>query len=311
LSIVTKSANDAAVVVAEALGGTEENFAFMMTRQARALGMAKTSFYNASGLPDPRQVTTARDMAILGHALIYHYPRYYSVFSHSSFVYDGRVCDNHNHLMKRYEGMDGIKTGYIRASGFNLAASAEREGLRLIGVVFGGRSTLSRDNQMAQLLDKGFAAATSEAQTYRTEGTVEAQGDANDIADTRYIELPSKVAAIFPPEKRAYGSRPDSRRQQSAAQPEQARSPSWGIQVGAYSDADAGRRMLAKMARDMDPLLKRADPVLQQAQASDGSTVYRVRYMGMGYSVARSLCSHIVKQGQGCLVVSPGPAEQS
>ncbi len=157
LGLVTKSANDATVVVAEALGGSEEQFARLMTEKARALGMSHTVFRNPSGLPNPEQVTTARDMAILGYALVYHYPQYYPYFSRDGFTYAGVHHHNHNHLMSRYRGMDGIKTGYIRASGFNLVASTVRGPTRLIGVVFGGRSAVARDNKMATLLDQAFA----------------------------------------------------------------------------------------------------------------------------------------------------------
>ncbi len=157
LGLVTQSANDAAVVLAEALAGSEERFGQMMTKEARAIGMTGTRFVNASGLPDPRQITTARDMAILSRALLYAFPHYYGYFSRASFTYKGVKHDNHNRLMQRYDGMDGIKTGFIRASGFNLAASAKRDGRRLIAVVFGGQSARSRDDQVAELLNDTFA----------------------------------------------------------------------------------------------------------------------------------------------------------
>lgn len=156
LALVTKSANDVATVVAEALGGSESNFARMMTRTARRLGMNRTTFRNASGLPDPRQVTTARDMATLALALLRHFPDRYHYFSTRSFRY-GRVrFRNHNRLLGRYRGVDGIKTGYIRASGYNLVASAKRNGRRVIAVVFGGRTAGERNRRMVRLLDRGF-----------------------------------------------------------------------------------------------------------------------------------------------------------
>jgi len=161
LGVVTESANDAAVVLGEALGGSESAFAVLMTKQAHALGMLHTHYENPSGLPNPDQVTTARDQAVLGHSLIVHFPQFYPYFSHDSFTYAGIYHHNHNHLMDRYDGMDGIKTGYIRASGFNLVASAKRGNTRLIGVIFGGHSAVARDNQMAQLLDEGFAASAA------------------------------------------------------------------------------------------------------------------------------------------------------
>lgn len=157
LALVTRSANDAATVIAENLGGTESAFGEMMTAKARALGMRDSVFRNASGLPDPGQWTSARDMYKLGRALIYDFPRYYPYFSTPRFYYHGHGFDNHNHLMETYQGMDGIKTGFINSSGFNLVASAKRNGRRLIGVVFGGPSAVGRDRHMRDILDDGFA----------------------------------------------------------------------------------------------------------------------------------------------------------
>jgi D-alanyl-D-alanine carboxypeptidase len=157
-AIIVRSANDVASVVAEALGGTEDAFAETMTRQARLIGMNDTVFRNASGLPDLEQKTTARDIATLSRALIQRYPAYYHYFSEDSFAYGGRVYVGHNHLLKRYEGADGLKTGYIRAAGYNLASSAVRNGHRIVAVILGGRSPGSRDNEMMSLLDRGFAA---------------------------------------------------------------------------------------------------------------------------------------------------------
>jgi len=159
-ALVTKSANDVATVVAEALGGTEITFARLMTERAHSLGMTRTSFRNASGLPNSGQKSTARDMAILAMSLQQHFPQYYDLFSTRSFKYGGHTYGNHNNLMKRYSGADGLKTGYISASGFNLAFSARRGGHRLVGVVFGGRSARSRDDHMAELMDKAFAKVT-------------------------------------------------------------------------------------------------------------------------------------------------------
>ena len=155
--LVTKSANDAAVVIAEALGNTEPQFAMMMTSQARLLGMNQTAFYNASGLHDSRQVTTAWDMYQLAIALQRDFPQHYYYFSTPNFYFNNRMHANHNKLLKNYYGVDGIKTGYTRASGFNLVASATRNGQRIIGVVLGGSSASSRDANMRDMLDQGFA----------------------------------------------------------------------------------------------------------------------------------------------------------
>ena len=158
LALVTKSANDVAVAVAENLGGTERKFAKIMTSVARKLGMKRTTFQNASGLPNRGQMSTARDMAILARAMLRNFPHHYHYFATKSFQYDGATFGNHNHLLKTYDGADGIKTGYIHASGFNLVASAVRDGQRIVGVVFGGRTAKSRDRHMEKLLDKGFQA---------------------------------------------------------------------------------------------------------------------------------------------------------
>lgn len=156
LSVVTKSANDISVALAEKVGGSEYAFARLMTAKAREIGMNRTIFRNASGLHDEGQITTARDMAKLGRVLIQQYPQYYKYFSTKNFTYRGKSYHNHNRLMSTYEGMDGLKTGYIEASGFNLVASAVRDNRRLIGVVFGGRTAVSRNDRMAALLDEAF-----------------------------------------------------------------------------------------------------------------------------------------------------------
>ncbi len=155
-ALVTKSANDVAAAVAEHLGGTESKFARLMTIRARDIGMTRTTFRNASGLHHPRQVSTARDMARLARYMLLRYPHHYHYFSTRQFTYKGKTYNNHNRLMRSYSGMDGFKTGYINASGFNLVASAKRSGKRIIGVVFGGRTTKSRNAHMADILNSGF-----------------------------------------------------------------------------------------------------------------------------------------------------------
>ncbi|MCD6047222.1 MAG: putative D-alanyl-D-alanine carboxypeptidase [Gammaproteobacteria bacterium] len=161
LGVVTRSANDAATVLAEGIGGSEPKFVAMMNQQASALGMAHTIFYNASGLPNPKQYTTAADMALLGKALLQKQPRYYGYFSTRSFMFGGQVIRSHNHLLDWYQGADGIKTGFVNASGFNLVASAMRNNRRLIGVIFGASSAKARDRHMASLLDRCFNMSAS------------------------------------------------------------------------------------------------------------------------------------------------------
>lgn len=152
-AIVTRSANDVAVVIGENIGGSEEAFAAHMTRKARALGMKHTVFTNASGLPDKKQVTTARDLALLGRAVQDRFPRLYRFFSIKTFLWHGTKIPNHNHLISR-EGVDGIKTGYTRASGFNLVTSIKLRNRALVAVVLGGRTARARDRRMRALLDE-------------------------------------------------------------------------------------------------------------------------------------------------------------
>jgi len=309
MGLVTESANDAAVVLAEALAGSTSTFADMMVRQARALGMQNTVFENPNGLPDPDQITSARDMALLGAALISHYPGFYPYFSKQSFLYKGRTYRNHNHLMERYDGMDGIKTGYIRASGFNLVASAVQGDRRLIGVIFGGKSAVSRDQQMEALLDDAFIAAK--------------RASGND----KYLPLPSKVAVAFSSKPAAPRDTTPAPRQTTAALPNQqppapqqlppqpqpdsvtpvtSGQGGWGLQVGAYSDIAAAQAALTNMASTMGDILRQSEQSLQKVTLSDGSALYRARFMGLDQNTARSACAYMVKNGHGCLVVS-GP----
>ena len=159
-AIVTKSANDVAVVVAEAIGGSETEFAQMMTEKAHALGMKHTSYHNASGLPDDRQITTARDQSILARAIQERFPQYYHYFSTRVFVWHGEAMRNHNHLLGNVPGVDGMKTGYIHDSGFNIITSVRRNGRHIIAVVFGGSTARARDARVEALIDNNINVAS-------------------------------------------------------------------------------------------------------------------------------------------------------
>ncbi|WP_137931135.1 D-alanyl-D-alanine carboxypeptidase [Mesorhizobium comanense] len=195
LSMVTKSANDSATALGEMIGGNETNFARMMTAKARQLGMNGTVFRNANGLPDPGQFTTARDMATLGIALREHFPQYYGYFSQRSFLYGRQRINGHNRLLGRIKGVDGIKTGYTRASGFNLVSSVSDGNRRLVAVVMGGTSGGSRDNQMAGLINTYMPRAST-----RGGGDLVAKADSNPIKALAKVLLP-KHDAPTPDEK--------------------------------------------------------------------------------------------------------------
>jgi D-alanyl-D-alanine carboxypeptidase len=155
-TLLVHSANDIAVVLAEHLAGSEAAFARQMNEKARDLGMENTRFVNANGLPDTRQRTTVADMARLARAILRDFPEYAHLFRQKTITFNGRTYKNHNNLLSEYEGMEGLKTGFIRASGFNLAASAQRDNTRIIGVIFGATSTAQRKADMTRLLDFGF-----------------------------------------------------------------------------------------------------------------------------------------------------------
>ena len=193
--LVTRSANDAAVVIAEAIAGDEDDFAKLMTRKARALGMTRTVYVNASGLPDDDQVTTARDQSTLGRAIQDRFPRYYRYFSTETFNYHGQSIRNHNHLLGSVEGVDGIKTGYTRSSGFNLVTSMRRGNRHLVGVVLGGRSGGSRDaimrNLLAENLEKAASKRTVAAITERN------PAEANtDVAEAEPASRPAQTVQV-------------------------------------------------------------------------------------------------------------------
>jgi D-alanyl-D-alanine carboxypeptidase len=204
-ALVTKSANDISVAIAEHLAGSEEAFAQQMTRKARSLGMTRTNFANASGLPDPEQITTARDLTILGRAIQERFPKQFGYFSLHAFQFGGSQIRNHNKLLGRIEGVDGIKTGYTRASGFNLLTSARRDGRRIVAVVLGGRSGAHRDNIMANLveehLDRGarVRSAPMIAENTNLERALDAAEAAAPTPPAARRPEPARVAEAPPP----------------------------------------------------------------------------------------------------------------
>ncbi len=199
-ALITKSANDVAVVVAENVAGSEEAFAEQMTRRARSLGMSRTTFKNASGLPDVEQVTTARDLTILARAIQERFPKMYPLFQTRSFGYAGRAYRNHNKLLGRIEGVDGIKTGYTRMSGFNLMTSAKADGRHIVSIVLGGRSGGSRDAIMANLVVSHLPKASTGGRSTLVAHLPEADNDDVSRADARQEQRIERVRAAAAPE---------------------------------------------------------------------------------------------------------------
>lgn len=199
-AVVTKSANDIACAIAENIGGDERSFARMMTSKAHALGMRDTHYANASGLPDPAQITTAYDLAVLGRAIQDRFPRYYRYFSTHSFTYNGSLHRNHNHLLGRVEGMDGIKTGYTRASGFNLLTSVHRGNHHIVAVVMGGATAASRDQAMARLIedtiDDGAPVRTAAAITEDVGAVVDEVAEAPAPRHVEHVAMAERTETV-------------------------------------------------------------------------------------------------------------------
>ncbi len=319
LAVVTKSANDAATVLAEALGETEVQFAVRMTERAQKLGMVRTRFTNATGLPNRRQRTTARDMATLAFALLDDFPQHYHYFATPAFEYDERTYENHNEMLTSYSGTDGIKTGYIRASGFNLVASVERDNRRLVGVVFGGRTASSRDAHLRDLLDRAFAKPPA-ASAIHIPG-VKPRRDATQTTIAAAQAQPPvlvHVAARTPRAARADPPRPQAILARQTAGERETRDPLalallrrtepsrsrelWGVQVGAFSRADAARAEIAR-ATSADPrLVATTDASVSEAR-TDRGTLYRARLVGLSEADARDTCRRLIDRDIGCVAV--------
>jgi len=277
LALVTKSANDAAVVLAEAMGGTESEFAEIMTDRARELGMSRTTFRNASGLPNRRQLSTARDMAILGLRIREDYPDYYEYFSTTHFEYGGRTYRNHNTLLSSYEGTDGIKTGYTRASGFNLVASVERNGRRIIGVVFGGETGDWRDRHMRNLLDRGFARLLEE-----------------EMPTELLVAEAEQTSAPVPEEVEPQGDA------DSGVDLSELQATRWTIQVGAFSRAEAARTVAQQAFQTLGAM---ADDQVVVIDASGG--LHRSRVTGFDRHGAHAACETLINNDFDCIVFQP------
>lgn len=307
-SLVVRSANDVSVVLAEELGKTEWQFAVMMTNKARQLGMKQTVFRNANGLPDVRQVTTARDLAKLSLALRRDFPQYYPYFKVEEFTYKGRTYYTHNRVMRDYPGADGLKTGYINMSGFNLATSVRRDGYSIVAVVMGGKTARSRDDHMKDLLNRSLRQL--------------AQSRPNGKGATTYAEAASEKKAPIPTFKP--GTEPAEERVATSAQPQgigdasfaveaaaaSAYAPTknpgvdrgkWGIQVGAFSESRDAFMAAVNAMNIANRELEGSEIAVLKPQAGEGN-IYRARIANMSESQARRACRVLVARKEACFV---------
>jgi serine-type D-Ala-D-Ala carboxypeptidase (penicillin-binding protein 5/6) len=329
LAMIVRSANDASAAIGEKLGGSEEGFAALMTRKARSLGMMNTTFFNASGLPHPRQFTTARDMSTLGVALMRDFPEEYELFATRSFKFRGKTITGHNNLMYRYKGMDGIKTGYTNASGFNLVSAVEHNGRRVVGVVMGGRTAASRDRIMERLIDTNIKKASIGSQLLVSRSTgvqmdLARLGDEVPVPASRQSALaavqgmagatatqtPGAVAAYAPAQTAAEEliATPESRlapvdQQHTASTVTPAGKSKWQIQIAAATSAQAAMDLLSQARQKVGGPLADLD-TYTEVVTRNGITFYRARFTGFDTKEeARIACDKLVRQRYDCVLM--------
>ena len=299
-----KSANDVAVAMAERLGGSESRFAALMTLRGQELGMRNTRFVNASGLPDSRQISTARDLAILSRAIMRDFPQYYSYFSQTSFTFRGNTIRGHNRLLTSMQGFDGLKTGYTNASGYNLAGSAVRDGRRLIAVVLGGSSTAWRDNNMEDLLTTGFDVLKRRSRGERTTiaanlfedeprgpimrpSSEEGDGDQAGMTIVLTDDPRAKPVKVAPTLKAA----------KAAAKPK----GQWGVQVGAFKSKGLANEQLSLVRSRFARVIADAEGAVEGAAGGN----FRAQFQGLTAEAARGACTALSAKRVPCMVLPP------
>lgn len=305
-ALATKSANDVAVVIAEALSNSEEDFAHKMTEKAKALGMSNTAFYNASGLPHPYQKTTARDIATLGLALMHHFPKYYNFFSTKFFKFRGRSYPNHNKLLFSYKGCTGLKTGYTRASGFNLAASAYRDNKNVIAVVLGEKSPAARNQKMTKILNACFS-NNDYSQTSSSKFTLANQQNSNTHHEEQspvFIKtsITQKLQPLLKPlniEKDTKTLLPLSTTPKSLL----AQKNNITLQVGAYKTPQAARRAGEKAVKTNKRILF-AKNILIEPYSINGKKLYRAQIKNIPQHKSQKICRDIKNQKLPCIEIA-------
>jgi D-alanyl-D-alanine carboxypeptidase len=288
LAMVTLSANDAAAAIGELLGGTERGFAGMMTLRARALGMRRSAFRNASGLPDPAQVTTARDMATLVRSLLRAFPGQYHYFSVPSFVFHGRRINGHDPMLGVYAGVDGLKTGYTSAAGFNLATSSVRDGIRLIGIVLGAPSSATRSAEMVSLLDQGFAQSGITIGQAAADHLVRSAGF---ISSASAAERPASVFAL----KTTRLPLPDAPLQQRRTVPH----AGYVVQVGSFSTWKAALSAVRRTVATVGGVAHVHHFIVH------GRPIWQGRVVSLTRADAMRICPERMRRTGRCLVLPP------
>lgn len=323
LALTVKSGNDVAVAVAEHIGGSVKNFAVRMNAKARSLGMARTNFVNPSGLHHRRQISTPRDMAQLARALRYGHRAYYKFFEARSFKYAGRTYRTHNRFVKSYQGADGLKTGYINASGFNLAGSAVRSDRRLIGIVIGGRTSRARDDLLKQLMDRGFRAARTLSEpryagifpvavSFNT-GKAALPPRRPGVADPATMAVLVAAATSGARQTPVPAVRPAAQTTTVAvaAIPQRMAGASasvgrggYALQVGAVTSSRAARSLATTRLRTLGAAVSGGAPAVAELRLKSGRRLYRARISNLTGPQAERACEALQKSGEDCLVVA-------
>jgi D-alanyl-D-alanine carboxypeptidase len=307
-ALVTKSANDVATAIAEKLSVSEQAFAKRMTRKARALGMSQTTFRNASGLPHSKQLSTARDMARLAIAMRRDFPQYFKYFSTKSFNWNGRKFGNHNKLLSKFNGTDGIKTGYINASGFNLVASVKRNNVRLIGVVFGGKTSRSRDAHMMDILERQFkrikpAQARQQLAALPKKLPTSVPARVNHVPET--MPQPKQITVKRLTDSMLAGNTPEfldiatTAANLGIAQDDPAH---WSVQIGNFAQR-VNAHKAAIRARRMAYTVLGMTPANLSLVSRGEMPLWRVRFNDLDESQARSACAALFAEGSPCIAI--------
>lgn len=322
-----KSANDAAMVLAEAIGGSQAGFAKMMTTKARQLGMTKTTFRNPHGLTSSGHLSTARDMAVLARRLYFDFPQYYNVFGRKTAAAAGKTVRTTNRLLHSYRGAEGMKTGYTRAAGYNLVAIAKRGPKRVIAIVMGGRSGRTRNRRVAELLDMGFQRAHTHVAEIRPRDAItlvaaiehtplpRARPGTNAVGLAAVAQaLAARPAVASAVAASAYAplysmrppGRPGRRATRLAAAPAgPAAKPGWAVQLGIFDDRAQAVESVASVTLSDVTTLAAAESEIKEVKGAGGRMIYEVRFTGLAARDASRACNALISRGRDCIALAP------
>ncbi len=302
MAVIVKSANDCATVLAEHFSKNEAEFAVLMTKTARKLNMNRTTFKNASGLPNSMQKTTARDMSKLAMAVYHHFPQYYKWFSVQSFKYKGQLVTGHNHLLNTFSGADGMKTGYTAAAGYNIITSAKRGGKRVIAVTMGHRYLNERDKKAAVMMDKGLGALKKSNNVDVAALTRSINGNTTQLASVKSVSQSSRPASVSA-RTAARKNQPQPVQTAAVATATPVNNGAYAIQVGAFSDYQRAKNYANSVKNDLAKKHDVYNVKIEEIKVAN-RTMYRSKVVGMAKNTATQICNGLKNQKKSCMVVA-------